>query len=950
MSLGIQIEVSPGNALSTTASVETALGKVEAAGPRVGAAISKGMQQGSAAAERAKASAAGLSQQMQAMTNVAPAFKAIADAMQREKDMLDAIRGPMRQYQQDLQVLNALYDKGSISASEYMNQRDRMRHTAGIQGSGGAAEGKEGGLIEGSFAQAIGGQFGEAGGLIGGLLSNGTLEAGAIVGLGAELIHLGDEYTEIRNKALEFGGSLGTVDEAIQSQLDLAGQLHGSLDETMELSIAVKERADDLGLSLKEQGQFARSFGEDIRLSGGSLTAASQALQQFILALESGQGAGRYMKTLMAEYPELAETLEDKLGVTSKQLIDLGNRGMLTPKMVAQAMIAAGDEIDAKFGQVGETTSQAMGHALDEMKMKAGSSGFVGALHDEMIQLLDPAAYQQMEFAAADAERAMVAKGKPVVEQIEAMHGSIIDLDDVRAAIQQVSDAAEKAKIIPPDYDTGASKILDDYILKYKQLNDELEQLSRVDVSKLTPRQEHDLDLRKNADASDIASQSVYYGGEWLAIRQEEEKRQQGRQDLLEGLRRYQSGDHAMGISPDEYSQAIKKYQEPLSEYAQWLKGVLAPQETYTKDVRFLEAAHRSGAIGAGLYVSKLREAQTAYETWLEKTGQKMPNANGAGIGIAGPSANDLAVGAIQIGDPSAAAGQALVEKYSGISSAIEQYRKAQIELTDAVNGREISESRAAQLLGQVKAQILGASDATDKFNAELTKDKALLDAGLMLSDAYAMAVKKISTEQRDARLAAGQGSIGDAFSSQFEKMAKDGGNAGQVMASTFGSAVGEMNTALEGLATGANVTWRSIGTSFEKMLVEMGLKLVESEVFKLLGGAIAGSAVSAGGFSGGGDVTVPHAAFGYSGYVGGTGGTDSKLFAAMVTPGEHVSIRTPEQVAAAGRASSAAPQVHVIVPDNKRALLKTAASADGQRQVINTLQRNKGALRGLVK
>lgn len=1032
MNLGIQIEVSPGNALSTTASVETALGKVEAAGPRVGAAISKGLQQGSAAAERAKASAAGLSQQMEAMSGAAAPFKAIADAMQREQDMLQTIRGPMQQYMKDLETLDALLGKNKISTNEYAEQVTKLNARIGERPEPPEKHEKPEGLVNGSFAQALGGRFGEAGSLIGGLASEGTIEAGAVVGLAAELVHLGDEYTTLQNKALEFGGALGAVDQAIQSQLDLAGQLHGSLDETMELSIAVKERADDLGLSLQQQGQFARAFGEDIRLSGGSLPAASQALQQFILALESGQGAGRYMKTLMAEYPELAETLESQLGATTQQLIDLGNRGMLTPKMVAQAMLSAGDEIEAKFGHVGETTGQAMGHAMDQVKVKLGSSGFMGALHNEMVQFLDPAAYQQMEFAAADAERAMIEKSKPVIDQLNVMKGSIFDLDDVAAAIQKVSDTADKAHFVPPDYDTGAKKILEDYTLKYKQLNDELEQLSRVDLSKLTPLQRHDVNQRQNADASQIAAQSVDFGNEWLAIRQEAEKRFQGAEDLNEGLRRYQSGDHAMGISPSDYAEQMAKYLDPIkdigkidannielakdklaalaeatkaggvnanyakSEYESLMTTINGgrlpeviklfdelndPVRDYREGMAAVQALWDSGKIDLDQYQHSLTEVTNAYNNYLKATQQgrwAKFNSGALNSAVVGMSA-DNGESTIDLGPSIRSAslsveGSSLADKYgSDAQKQVEKYNEGLLELSHGLNTGAITGAQFDSMLGNLESQVLGTVDATDKFNLELARDKTLLDAGLMSSSAYATAVKKIGDEQRDARLAAGQGSIGDAFSSQFEKMAKDGGNAGQVMASTFGSAIGEMNTALESLVTGAQVSWSSIGQSFEKMLIDMGLKLAESQIFSWLGGALGGGAGSGlsntqalgtletgsigaigsyigGLFANGGDVAIPHAAFGYSGYVGGTGGTDSKLFAAMVTPGEHVSIRRPEDVARDQRASSQAPQVHVIVPDNKRALLKTAASADGQRQVINTITRNRSALRGLLK
>ncbi len=82
----IQIKVSPGDAIPTIDKVTAALGKAEDKGPKVGAAISRGMKDASTAAAAA----------------IEP-FKALTAQFEREAQMLERLNGPMKRLGEDLQ-------------------------------------------------------------------------------------------------------------------------------------------------------------------------------------------------------------------------------------------------------------------------------------------------------------------------------------------------------------------------------------------------------------------------------------------------------------------------------------------------------------------------------------------------------------------------------------------------------------------------------------------------------------------------------------------------------------------------------------------------------------------------------------------------------------------------------------------------------------------------------
>lgn len=129
----IQIAVPDAPAVAGAAKIETALHKTETAGQKAGAAIEKGMKDASTAAMAASAS---LQQLGQSATR---GFGSVAEAVKQEQDMLKSIRGDMQRHMQDVQTLDSLMRRGSISASEYAAAIAKSKAGAGIPGVPAAA-------------------------------------------------------------------------------------------------------------------------------------------------------------------------------------------------------------------------------------------------------------------------------------------------------------------------------------------------------------------------------------------------------------------------------------------------------------------------------------------------------------------------------------------------------------------------------------------------------------------------------------------------------------------------------------------------------------------------------------------------------------------------------------------------------------------------------------------
>lgn len=388
MTLSVEIRVEAPQALPMIAAVEAGLTKVEAAGPRVGDALSRGFGDSSTAAEKAKQSTQSLTEQMAKLANSGSSFAGLSDHFKRTADQLEAIRGPMREYMANTAALKDLFDRGTISANEYDKQLVTLysqmgkKPTAPTEPGGG---GEEGGVrIEGSIGSAVAGQFGELGTALDGLASKGALEAAAMVGLGVEAVHLGDEYINLRNNALRLSESYDQVDSTLNQQLALSKDLHASLEQTMELSTIVKERTEDMGISQGTATRYAKELGEAVELSGHPMGDATSAISRLTFALESGMPAGREMKNIMREFPEIADAIKTHLHATSAEIVDMANKGRFSFQTFFDSLDEGGASMATKLGQRTEATSMQWQHFKDTLVLSAGklveNSGAIAAL------------------------------------------------------------------------------------------------------------------------------------------------------------------------------------------------------------------------------------------------------------------------------------------------------------------------------------------------------------------------------------------------------------------------------------------------------------------------------------------------------------------------------------------------------------------------------------------
>jgi tape measure domain-containing protein len=227
-----------------------------------------------------------------------------------------------------------------------------------------------------------------------------------------------------------------------------------------------------------------------------------------------------------------------------------------------------------------------------------------------------------------------------------------------------------------------------------------------------------------------------------------------------------------------------------------------------------------------------------------------------------------------------------------------------------------------------------------DGFNMEQESEadrfKRLMEAAKEGMEGAAEATKKIGEEQRK---------IAETQAEWNKKLEITTVLEDQIVAN-----VQTLSTTLVDAAFGADVAWTDM---LENMAKNLAAAILQAQILSalgpmgigligpggLLGGKVGFDAMVPGG---NGRSFLPGFAQGGDMMVGGSGGTDSKIAAFRVTPGETIHVRTPQQQQQAARGGGGGPAaIHNHVHFDRRDLLSAINTKEGQQAVLNVIRLN---------
>lgn len=147
--------------------------------------------------------------------------------------------------------------------------------------------------------------------------------------------------------------------ENLQNMIFLAAeQSRGSYQATADAVAGFGITAGDAFGSSEETVAFVEQINKQFAIAGMEASDIDAAMQQLTQVMGEGVLGGAEYDSILAQAPNIIQTIADYMGVPEEQLKNMAAEGQITADIVKAAMFAAADETNAKFAQMPQTFAQ----------------------------------------------------------------------------------------------------------------------------------------------------------------------------------------------------------------------------------------------------------------------------------------------------------------------------------------------------------------------------------------------------------------------------------------------------------------------------------------------------------------------------------------------------------------------------------------------------------------
>ncbi len=923
-------------------------------------------------------------------------LKAGQAAGDRQADVLERIRRPAREYLADMTALDALMKKQTVTAVEYENELNRLNKQYGMMhgpvqqiakpssASSSASSAAGGPAEEGAASAALSGLAG--GGVIGGLaaaVGGGVFVAAAsqISGLVQAMRDFRDVGIEASNTALKFADATHSANLIIDEQIKLAHDLHSNFNATVGIYDSVRDGTDDLNLSHSEQIRLTKTLGETVQLAGKSLEAAGGVATKFSYALASGHIESRNLNAIMREVPEIADLWTKHFGTTKLELVAMVKDGRIAVEELARALVSEGEAVDKVFAGRERTNKQlqeerelnakilyqrdlARGDKLGEKTSFLTSSPMSGIAEGYLAQDAEKVEEQTKRNTAAFSDWIeQLTKLTGIFEPIGTRYRTFIgDTAAVRAETAKLNEPIEAAKAeiitLGKAFEIGAvsSREFEKRMASLNQTVTGLpDEVRRVTIP-ITDAKESLLDLQSAMRVGEIGVESYKKRYRELMTTINEGRLpevikvwDEFNEPLLAASRRVGALNELFrtgAINAREWSDAINI-----------MSGGKAIDQTDRRQMALFDQAVKSGQIGprkiGGLDVARTidlpptkPDRDDGTRQWIG--GEYVPRSVTDDVDVKAAResidsykewATSVALYNEQVARQMAMAGE--------LVAPLVTYEERIKDINGALALNAITDEQASAARQRATSEYDAATEALVRVNGPLGDyNSELLKLDHQLKN------NEISASQFDAAILKAKITLlsntgeSDTFMGGLEiewlKLTDAADKFGATVAGVLVSDVDKLNSAIVSAANGGEVSWGAMVDSMIQDLERLILKQLEIKAINAAIGAFGG---------GGDDAATSIVVAGASGYatggsfrVGGSGGPDSQYVPLKLTPGEHVTVQTPQQRSdAGGGGSSSTKIVNVLDPSVVHAAMDTPA---GERIVLNIIRRNQGPVR----
>jgi tape measure domain-containing protein len=216
-------------------------------------------------------------------------------------------------------------------------------------------------------------------------VGNALTAIGESVGL-YELAHqaldLVESYEKVQNRLRNLTSSEEDLRSVTASLFQVAEQSRGSFNATADVYAKLARANQEVGFSQAQLLQVTKALNQEAVIQGRTSEDLTGIVGQLSIALQTGTLNARALRLIFRDFPDLASALETQLGATSREFKNLGQEGKISGEAIFNALLAASDGINDKFGKTIVTLDSAMTNLRNNFQQFVSSANeSTGATH-----------------------------------------------------------------------------------------------------------------------------------------------------------------------------------------------------------------------------------------------------------------------------------------------------------------------------------------------------------------------------------------------------------------------------------------------------------------------------------------------------------------------------------------------------------------------------------------
>lgn len=192
-----------------------------------------------------------------------------------------------------------------------------------------------------------------------GLATAGTAAVALVVGMGKQLIDIGEKYAGVNNRLKLVTDSQSEYNRVQEELATLANETRTELTTTIDLYSKLTRNTKELNLSEEQRIRLTETLNKAAVVSGASQDEQNNALRQFMQSLQGGIMRAEEYNSVIEQTPRIMEAVADGLGVTIGQLRTMVNEGELTTDVLLNGLAKGAKEVDSEFNNMSPTIEQA---------------------------------------------------------------------------------------------------------------------------------------------------------------------------------------------------------------------------------------------------------------------------------------------------------------------------------------------------------------------------------------------------------------------------------------------------------------------------------------------------------------------------------------------------------------------------------------------------------------